>query len=63
MTNSGIYIRVHAENMLLEDMSEEERQLWLDDLDREALYRTIHHLCDTIKEIQGEDDEECLEDD
>jgi hypothetical protein len=47
--NSGIYIRVRAENQLLEDMSKEERQLWLDDLDREALCRTIHILCDVIR--------------
>ncbi len=57
MTDSGIYIRVRAENMLLEDMSKEERQLWLDDLDREALCRTIHHLCDTITDLKEKEKE------
>jgi hypothetical protein len=54
MTNSGIYIRVRAEDLLLEDMPEGERQLWLDDLEREALCRTIHYLCGTLRELQGE---------
>lgn len=50
--NSGIYIRVNRENILLEDMDENQRHEWLDTLEREGLIRTIDILCNTINNIE-----------
>ena len=47
---SGIYIRVDRQNVLLEDMTTEQRNEWLDGLDVDGLKRTIDILCNTIKE-------------
>lgn len=49
---SGIYIRVNNENVLLEDMSYDEREQWLKTLGDEGLRRTIHVLCNTIRNIK-----------
>ena len=46
--NSGIYIRVGKENKLLEKMTIEEREEWLDSLNKEALYRVIDRLCEVL---------------
>lgn len=46
--NSGIYIRVGKENKLLEKMTIEEREVWLDSLNKEALYRVIDRLCEVL---------------
>lgn len=45
---SGIYIRVNRENILLEDMDPEQRHEWLNGLEVEGLIRTIDILCNTI---------------
>lgn len=52
---SGIYIRVNNENVLLEDMSFDERDEWLKDLEKEGLIRTIHILCNTIQDLKIKD--------
>lgn len=49
---SGIYIRVDNENVLLEDMSYDEREQWLKTLEDEGLRRTVHVLCNTIRNIK-----------
>lgn len=49
---SGIYIRVDGENVLLEDMSFDEREEWLKTLEDEGLRRTIHILCNVIGNIK-----------
>lgn len=46
--NSGIYIRVNKENMLLEDLTKEELYNWLNTLDNEELKRTIELLCNCL---------------
>ena len=46
--DSGIYIRVGKENKLLEELTSEERENWLEDLSRESLITTIHILCETL---------------
>ena len=51
---SGIYIfnqfpdEEKKQPTCVEDCSYETRQEWFDTLDREALLRTLHHLCDTL---------------
>ena len=49
MKDSGIYIRVDAENVLLEDMSESKRKEWLNGLGNEALIRCIDRLCECLQ--------------
>jgi hypothetical protein len=46
--NSGIYIRVERQNVLLEDMTSDQRNEWLSELSNEGLIRTVNILCDTI---------------
>lgn len=46
--NSGIYIRVERQNVLLEDMTSDQRNKWLSELSNEGLIRTVNILCDTI---------------
>lgn len=46
--NSGIYIRVERQNVLLEDMTLDQRNEWLSELSNEGLIRTVNILCDTI---------------
>lgn len=50
--NSGIYIRVGKENLLLEQMPKEEREEWLSEFDDEGLKRIIEILCDTLWMIE-----------
>lgn len=50
--NSGIYIRVGKENLLLEQLQSKDREEWLDGLNNESLKRTIDILCDTLFDIQ-----------
>ena len=45
---SGIYIRVGTENLLLEEMTAEQRQEWLNKFDVEGLIRTINILCNSL---------------
>ena len=49
---SGIYIRVNNENVLLEDMSYDEREQLLKTLGDEGLRITVHVLCNTIRNIK-----------
>ena len=46
--NSGIYIRVERQNVLLEDMTLDQRNEWLSELSNEGLIKTVNILCDTI---------------
>ena len=46
--NSGIYIRVERQNVLLEDMTLDQRNEWLSELSNERLMRTVNIICDTI---------------
>lgn len=62
--NSGIYIRVERQNVLLEDMTLDQRNKWLSELSNEGLIRTVNILCDTIaimkqtyNIVEEEDDE------
>lgn len=50
--NSGVYIRVGKENVLLEQMLKEDRKDWLSKFDDEGLKRIIEILCNTLKEIE-----------
>lgn len=50
--NSGVYIRVGKENVLLEQMLKEDRKDWLSKFDDEGLKRVIEILCNTLKEIE-----------
>lgn len=46
---SGIYIRVGTKNILLEDLTEEQRMEWLNSyLEKDGLIRTINRLCDCL---------------
>lgn len=45
---SGIYIRVGSENILLEDMTEAQRTVWLTSLEKDGLIRTVNRLCDCL---------------
>lgn len=49
---SGIYIRVNRENILLEDMEPEQRNEWLNDLEKEGLIRTVNILCNVINNMK-----------
>lgn len=49
---SGIYIRVDANNYLLEELSFASRDEWLHTLDKEGLIRTVHILCNTINQLK-----------
>lgn len=50
--NSGIYIRVDKENMLLEQMTEEQRTEWLKTLNTEGLIRTVNILANVLQYIE-----------
>lgn len=52
MFDSGIYFRVGRKNVLLEDMTDEEREKALDRFDKAALGRTIKYLCDDLNEAK-----------
>lgn len=59
---SGIYIRVDTKNVLLEDMTEEQRVKWLNDLEKDGLIRTINRLCDCLQQYKNNEDEPDYED-
>lgn len=61
--NSGIYIRVDKENMLLEQMTEEQRTEWLKTLNTEGLIRTVNILANVLQYIEIKTDELDLEGD
>ena len=46
--DSGIYIRVGANNLLLENIDKETRENWLRGLTRKQLIDTIERLCEVI---------------
>jgi hypothetical protein len=54
---SGIYIRVGKDNLLLEEMSEEQRIEWLNSLEKDGLIRTINRLCDCLKQYENNADD------
>jgi hypothetical protein len=51
MVETGIFIRVGKENVLLEDMDESERVEWLEGLSEKGLSNTVNICCDTINEL------------
>lgn len=57
---SGIYIfdkfpgEEKREPTCLEDCQEETRNKWLESLEKEALIRTIEHLCETLRKISDQ---------
>lgn len=51
MTNTGIYIRVKNNDVLLEDLDEVERTLWLESLSQEGLIKTVNRCCDVIEDF------------
>lgn len=59
---SGIYIRVGTKNVLLEDMTEEQRVKWLNDLEKDGLIRTINRLCDCLQQYKNNEDDYDYED-
>lgn len=61
--NSGIYIRVDKKNMLLEQMTEEQRTEWLKTLSTEGLIRTVNILANVLQYIEIETDKLDLEGD
>lgn len=61
--NSGIYIRVDKKNMLLEQMTEEQRTEWLKTLSTEGLIRTVNVLANVLQYIETEIDRLDLEGD
>ena len=50
MSESGIYIRVDKNNVLLEDLDLINRNEWLNGLDKAGLIRTINILCKALHE-------------
>ena len=61
--NSGIYIRVDKKNMLLEQMTEEQRMEWLRTLSTDGLIRTVNILANALQYIETEIDRLDLEGD
>lgn len=51
MSETGIYIRVGKDNVLLEDLNEIERTLWLESLSEKGLIRTVNRCCDVIEDF------------
>lgn len=51
MSETGIYIRVGKEDVLLENLSEVERTIWLETLSEPALIRTVNRCCDVIEDF------------
>lgn len=51
MSETGIYIRVGKENVLLENLDEIERTLWLQSLSENGLIRTVNRCCDVIEDF------------
>ena len=61
--NSGIYIREDRKNMLLEQMTEEQRTEWLKTLSTDGLIRTVNILANALQYIETEIDRLDLEGD
>lgn len=59
---SGIYIRVDKKNMLLEQMTIDQRTEWLNSLDKSGLIRTINVLCACLQQYEDNEDELDYED-
>ena len=59
---SGIYIRVDKKNVLLEQMTIDQRTEWLNSLDKSGLIRTINVLCACLQQYEGNEDELDYED-
>lgn len=59
---SGIYIRVGTKNILLEDLTEEQRVEWLNSLEKNGLIRTINRLCDCLQQYKNNEDDLDYED-
>lgn len=59
---SGIYIRVDKQNLLLEEMTEEQRVEWLNSLEKNGLIRTINRLCDCLQQYKNNEDDPDYED-
>lgn len=59
---SGIYIRVGTKNILLEDLTEEQRVEWLNSLEKNGLIRTINRLCDCLQQYKNNADDSDYED-
>lgn len=59
---SGIYIRVGSENILLEDMTEAQRTVWLTSLEKDGLIRTVNRLCDCLQQYKNNEDDPDYED-
>lgn len=57
---SGIYIfdkfpeDEKRQPTCIEDCQEEVRRKWLESLEKEALIRTVDHLCETLREISDQ---------
>ena len=48
MSETGIFIRVGKEDVLLENLNEIERTLWLEGLSERGLINTVNICCDVI---------------
>ena len=59
---SGIYIRVEKKNVLLEQMTVDQRTEWLNSLDKSGLIRTINVLCACLQQYEDNEDELDYED-
>lgn len=59
---SGIYIRVDKKNVLLEQMTIDQRTEWLNSLDKSGLIRTINVLCACLQQYEDNEDELDYED-
>lgn len=59
---SGIYIRVDKKNVLLEQMTVDQRTEWLNSLDKSGLIRTINVLCACLQQYEDNEDELDYED-
>ena len=51
MSETGIYIRVGKEDVLLENLNEIERTLWLEGLSEKGLIKTVNICCDVIEDF------------
>ena len=51
MSETGIYIRVGKDDVLLENLNEMERTLWLEGLSKTGLINTVNRCCDVIEDF------------
>lgn len=52
---SGIYVRIKNDSILLEDMTEEQRIGWLKTLNKDELIKTVNILSKCLKEYSDKD--------